>query len=98
MIREFGESVIVIDQEPSKVSNSILANTNCKICFTLGNGRDIKTIGSAMNLRTEESRFIDKLKVGHGIVKIKERFDEPIHVSFPKVPIDKSTGSSVGTP
>lgn len=98
MIREFGESVIVIDQEPSKVSNSILANTNCKICFTLGNGRDVKTIGSAMNLKTDESRFIDKLKVGHAIVKMKERFDVPIHVRFPKVPIDKSMERSVGTP
>ena len=98
MIREFGESVIVIDQEPSKISNSILANTNTKICFTLGNGRDIKTIGSAMNLKLEEFRFIDKLKVGHAIVKIKERFDVPIHVRFPKVPIDKSMGSPVGTP
>ena len=98
MIREFGESVIVIDQEPNKVSNSILANTNTKICFTLGNGKDIKTIESAMNLRNDESRFIDKLKVGHAIVKIKERFDVPIHVRFPKVPIDKSMESSVGIP
>ena len=98
MIREFGESVIVIDQEPSKVSNSILANTNTKICFTLGNGRDIKTIGSAMNLKNDEMRYIDKLKVGHAIVKMKERFDVPIHVRFPKVPIDKSMERSVGTP
>ena len=28
-IREFGEGVIVIDQEPSKLSNSIKANTYC---------------------------------------------------------------------
>jgi DNA helicase HerA-like ATPase len=89
MIREFGESVIVIDQEPSKVSNSIMANTNCKICFTLGNGKDITTISRAMNLKQEDRRSIDKLKIGHAVVKIKERFDEPIHIKFPKVQIDK---------
>ena len=33
MIREYGESIIVIDQEPSELSKSILANTNCKISF-----------------------------------------------------------------
>jgi len=95
MIREFGESVIVIDQEPSKISNSIHANTNCKICFNLGNGKDIENIVKSMNLKNDEKRFIDKLKVGHAIVKMKERFNEPIHVKIPLVPIDKS---SIGTP
>ena len=63
MIREFGESIIVIDQEPSKLSKSILANTNCKICFTLGSGHDVATIAKAMNLTKEEERYIDKLKI-----------------------------------
>jgi hypothetical protein len=54
MIREFGEGVIAIDQEPSKLSNSILANTNCKICFNLGNGKDITTMARAMSLTAEE--------------------------------------------
>ena len=49
-------------------------------------------------MRQYETRYIDKLKVGHAIVKIKERFDVPIHVRFPKVPIDKSMEMSVGTP
>jgi len=89
MIREFGESVIVIDQEPSKLSNSILANTNCKICFTLGNGNDIDTMAKAMSLSNEEKKYIDKLKVGHTIVKLKERFDVPIHIRFPLVEIKK---------
>ncbi|MCK5125548.1 MAG: ATP-binding protein [candidate division Zixibacteria bacterium] len=89
MIREFGESVIVIDQEPSKISNSILANTSCKVCFNLGNGKDIETISRAMSLTVEERESIDRLKIGHAIVKMKERFSEPIHVRFPLVPINK---------
>lgn len=92
MIREFGESVIVIDQEPQKVSDSILANTNCKICFTLGNGIDISTIGKAMNLSLEQQGMIDKLKTGHAIVKTK-RFDEPVQVKFPHIKVEK--GKSV---
>lgn len=90
MIREFGESVIVIDQEPSKISNSILANTNCKICFSLGNGKDIRTMARCMNLTVEQERFIDKLKTGHAITKLKERFTEPIHTCIPLVPINKN--------
>jgi hypothetical protein len=96
MIREFGVSVIAVDQEPSKLSNSILANTNCKICFNLGNGRDISTISRCMSLKPGEQDFIDKLKVGHAIIKMKERFSAPIHVGFPLVPIDKNR--SIGIP
>lgn len=89
MIREFGESIIVIDQEPSKISNSILANTYCKICFNLGNGLDIDKISNAMNIDNIEKLYIDKLKIGHAIIKLKERFFEPVHVKFPLIPIKK---------
>ena len=43
-IREFGEAVIVIDQEPTKLSNSIKSNTYTKITFNLGNGKDVLDI------------------------------------------------------
>jgi len=89
MIREFGESVIVIDQEPSKLSDSIKANTNTKICFTLGNGKDISDMAKSMNMTIEQKKMIDKLKTGHAIVKIKNRFNELIHVKIPFVNIKK---------
>lgn len=89
MILEFGEAVIAIDQEPSKLSNSILANTNCKICLNLGHGKDIKAMAQALNLTEEEARMIDKLKVGHAMIKLKSRFPEPVHARFPLVPIVK---------
>lgn len=102
MIREFGQSVIVIDQEPGKLSRSILANTNCKICFNLGYGGDILDIARSMNLEKEEESSIDLLKVGHAIVKMKERFTEPIHVKFPLVELNKCktkvNNNSVGIP
>ncbi|MEZ5357196.1 MAG: DUF87 domain-containing protein [Candidatus Zixiibacteriota bacterium] len=89
IIREFGESVIAIDQEPSKISNSILANTNCKICFNLGNGKDIDTMAKCLSLNSEEKSAIDQLKVGHAIVKMKERFTNPIQVKIPHIKIYK---------
>ena len=106
MIREFGESVIVIDQEPSKVSNSIKANTNCKICFNLGSGIDISTMAKTLNMTPEQERMIDKLKTGHAIIKMKDRFAEPIHVRIPLSPIKKGemidtrdkVNAGIGTP
>ncbi len=91
-IREFGESIIAIDQEPSKLSDSLLANTNAKICFTLGNGKDIATMARAMSLRQDEQQYIDKLKIGHALVKLKDRFPDPVHLKFPLFDIERRTG------
>jgi type IV secretory pathway VirB4 component len=84
MIRKFGEAVIVIDQEPSKLSESIKANTNTKITFTLGNGKDIFDMATSMEISQEQRKSIDLLKVGHAVVKVKGRVESPIMVYFPK--------------
>ena len=85
MIREFGEGVIVIDQEPSKLSQSVIANTSTKICFNLGGGNDIAVMSRSMNLKSDEERYIDKLRIGEAIVKCKYRFNEPVLLRVPLV-------------
>jgi hypothetical protein len=88
-IREFGESVIVIDQEPSKLSDSIKANTYCKITFNLGNGKDIEDITTCMQLTEEQKEYIGMLPVGQGIASLSGRVLVPLHLSFPLVPVKK---------
>jgi hypothetical protein len=97
MIRKFGESIIVIDQEPSKLSESMKANTNTKITFTLGNGKDIFDIAISMELNKEERKYLDRLKVGHALLKVKGRIEKPVMVYFPRFEIphlkkDKRSG------
>lgn len=88
-IREFGESVIAIDQEPTKLSNSIKANTYTKITFNLGNGKDVQEIARCMGLNREESEYIDLLDIGNAIVSLKGRIKVPLHVRFPKIHLKK---------
>ncbi len=89
-IREFGQSIIILDQEPSKLSNSIKANTFTKITFNLGNGKDLLEISNCMGLNKEESEYINLLDVGQAIVAIKRKgVFMPLHVSFPKVELQK---------
>jgi len=95
MIRKFGEGVIVIDQEPSKLSESIKANTNTKITFTLGNGKDIGDISKSLELSREQEKYLDLLKVGHAIVKVKGRIENPVMVYFPKFEKGKEDYSRV---
>lgn len=96
MIREFGEGVVIIDQEPSKLSQSIIANTNCKICFNLGNGADVRIMSGAMGLEEEEEKAIDQLKVGYAIVKLKDRFRDPLHLKVPFVDLSLEAESEKG--
>ena len=88
-IREFGEAVIVIDQEPTKLSNSIKANTYTKITFNLGNGKDALEMSSCMSLNKEEADCINQLDVGHAIVSLKGRVTDPLYVRFPRIEIAK---------
>jgi hypothetical protein len=97
MIREFGEGVIAIDQESSKLSKSILANTGCKVCFSLGSGEDILVMGRAMNLRSEAVFWLDHLSIGGAVVKLLGRFWQPVHVKFPLVKVDKTETKEVGS-
>ncbi len=99
MIRKFGESIIVIDQEPGKLSESIKANTNTKISFTLGNGKDIEDISKSMELTWEQEKYLDVLKVGHAMIKVKGRIEKPVMICFPKyetgTPNKKEQGGEV---
>jgi hypothetical protein len=88
-IREFGEAVIVIDQEPTKLSNSIKANTACKITFALGNGLDALEMATCMGLNREEAEALNLLQVGHAVVTLKGRVFQPLHVRFPRVEVRK---------
>ena len=90
-VREFGQAVIAIDQEPHKLSNSIKANTNCKITFNLGNGADIHDIAACLSLTPEERDYINLLTTGQAIAALKSRMGTPMLIAFPLVNVKKGS-------
>lgn len=74
MIRAFGVGFVVIDQQPSKLSSAIRANTNLSVVFNLLDGVDIDHISRSLDLSLEERQYISMLKHRHCIVRIKDRF------------------------
>ncbi len=88
-IREFGESVIVIDQEPNKLSDSIKANTYCKSTFQLGNGKDILDMSTCMQLSKEQFEFLSMLSVGCAVLSLSGRVFVPLFLVFPRVVVSK---------
>ena len=87
-IREFGESLILLDQHPSKISLFALGNTYCTICMNLKHKTDINAMAQCM-LLDKEKDILGSLDVGQAVVKLQGRIARPFQVTIPLFPIEK---------
>ncbi len=87
-IRSFGEGIVSITQHPSLMPIYALGNCNTQIYLGLQHEEDIFTAKRALFLEDGDEVFLDRLRVGEGIVKIKGRV-APCLVRFPLVPISR---------
>ena len=87
-IRSFGVGLIGITQHPSLIPTYVLGNTNTQIYLALQHRDDIDIARKALFLEKGDEVFLDRLKVGEGIVKIKSRISS-CHVKFPNLPVKK---------
>lgn len=87
-IRGFGEGLVNITQHPSLLPIYVLGNCNTLMILGLQHEDDIMMAKHALFLNRGDEVFLDRLRVGEGIVKIKGRIN-PCHVQFPLVPIKK---------
>ncbi len=63
-IRKYGESLIIVDQIPNKLTSEVLKNTNTKIVHRLFAIDDKEAIGNTMALTDEQKNFLSRLEVG----------------------------------
>ncbi|MDD5458114.1 MAG: DUF87 domain-containing protein [Phycisphaerae bacterium] len=89
-IREFGESLILLDQHPSKISLYALGNTYTTICMNLKHKTDINAMAQCMLLDREKD-ILGSLEVGQAVVKLQGRIAKPFQVSLPLFEIKKAT-------
>ena len=76
-IRKYGIGLIAIDQVPSNIPNTIYANMNAKVSFTLNTSQDITGMAKAINLDFHKSKFLGMLETGQAIVNVKQRCQDP---------------------
>ncbi len=88
-IREFGESMIIIDQHPSQISLPALGNTYATICMNLKHRKDVNTAANCMLLGEEEKEFLGILEIGEAIVKLQGRIHTPFLIKIPEFEISK---------
>lgn len=87
-IREFGESLIILDQHPSQISLPALGNTYCTICMNLKHKSDINTVSQCLLLDREKD-LLGTLTVGQAIVKLQGRIAGPFVINVPEFAVEK---------
>jgi hypothetical protein len=87
-IREFGESLIILDQHPSQISLPALGNTYCTICMNLKHKTDINAMAQCL-LLDKEKDLLGTLEVGQAIVKLQGRIARPFQILVPEFAIEK---------
>ena len=87
-IRAFGQGIVSITQHPSLLPIYLLGNCHTQIYLGLQHADDIRTARKSLFLKYEEDSYLNMLKVGECITKIKNRI-EPCLVKIPLVPVKK---------
>ncbi len=94
-IREFGESIIILDQHPSQICLPALGNTYSTICLNLKHSRDVSTMGQCMLMKGDEKDILGELEVGQAVVKLQGRAPRPFQIRIPEFPISKGAVTDV---
>lgn len=86
-LREFGEGVVIGDQEPAKLTASVKANTYTSVLFPVGDDDQFRSMADSMQLSDRQRRYAKQLAVGEAVVQHGPR--PPVPVRFDHVPVRK---------
>ena len=90
-IREFGESIVLVDQHPSQMSIPAMGNTFTTIALNVKHNKDVQSLGDAMQVSYKDNALFGQLPVGKAIVKLQARFNQPFLIEIPKESLPKGT-------
>lgn len=80
-IRKYGESLIIVDQIPNKLTPEVLKNTNTKIVHRLFAEDDKNAVGNTIVLNKEQREFLSNLETGRAVV-FTQGFHKAIQVQI----------------
>ncbi len=83
-IRKYGESLIIADQIPDKMTPDVLKNTNTKIVHKIFAQDDKDAIGNTICLTQEQKSFLSHLITGRAVV-FSQGWDKSIQVQIDQV-------------
>jgi len=87
-MREFGEGLVVADQEATKLTDSIKANTATKLLLATSDAKQFRDIVASMQLSERQADIAASLGIGQAIVQTGGR--DPCPVQLRDVDLAKS--------
>jgi DNA-binding MarR family transcriptional regulator len=81
-IRELGESLVIIDQTPSQITPTALANIHTNIVMKLSYSDDVVVAGKLLGLQPDQFDYIKNLKTGWAIMRVPY-VPKPFLLRFP---------------
>lgn len=91
-VREFGEGLVVADHEPSKLSDSLKANTRLKLWMSLGSGHDVDEMAETFGVEGDEVDFARELDRGEAVLSSAGK--SPVPVDLPPYSVEKATSEA----
>ncbi|TQQ83001.1 ATP-binding protein [Halonotius terrestris] len=86
-MREFGEGLVVADQEASKLTDSIKANTFTKVLLPTAGRKQFQAMAEAMNLSERQAEFAQQLETGEAVIQAGGQ--DPVSVQLRNYQIEK---------
>ena len=78
--RQMGLSTVAADQEPTKLTDSLKANTKTKILLPVADQKQFQAISESMNLDRRQRDYAKRLDTGEAIIQAGN--DEPVPVDL----------------
>lgn len=78
-VRKYGESLIIVDQIPSKLAPEVLKNTNTKIIHKILAKDDKEAVGDTMLMDDKQKCYLSSLDKGEAII-FTENTDNPTNI------------------
>jgi len=91
-IREYGVSLICLDQHISKLSDAVSGNSATNIAFQQMLPTDVECVSRLMHL-SDHRNYFSMLPVGTAIVKLAERYYNPFLIKVPEIKLSRSNVS-----
>lgn len=91
-IRKYGESLVIVDQIPNKLTPDVLKNTNTKIIHRIFAADDKEAVGNTVMLKDEQKDFLSNLPAGRAVY-FTTGTEKAIQIQ-----VEQSTDTSSATP
>lgn len=91
-MREFGEGLIVADQEATKLTASLKANTATKLLLATGDATQFQEMTASMNLTDPQETIAHDLGIGEAVVQHQNH--DPVLVQLTDTTVEKTVSDT----